>query len=306
MFKYFYILGPTGVGKTKLSIELARSLNYPIINCDSLQVYKNLNIGTAKPSKSEMENVPHYLFDYVDAPNEMTAASYVDDVVQCIENKKLTDLVFVGGSGFYVQALEKGLFPSSSTPENIKLEIDSWAQSDGFQSLYQWLETEDPEFAKTISENDHYRIKRAVEIMKTQNKKVSQLKKEMSEKSNSPLPKHQSFKVGLKMDKKLLKERIEKRTEKMFADGFLEEVKTQLDQGLESWAPMNSVGYKECILFLKGNLTQAELFERTVISNMQLIKKQMTWFKRDPSIHWYDVSDFNRALEDSINWAKGS
>ena len=304
--KYIYIVGPTGVGKSDLATSLGEALQLPIVNCDSLQVYKNLNIGTAKPTKEEMRSVPHYLFDYVEAPKTLTVADYVDDVVNVIDEKSLSDLIFVGGSGFYIQALEKGMFPNSETPLAIKKNIDTWIDEKGMSDLYLWLKENDIEATVAISENDHYRIRRAVEVMKTQNKKFSQLKKEMEKMNYSKLPKNDSIKVGLKMDKVHLRKRIEARAVKMIEKGLVEEVQSLLDQGLVGWSPMKSVGYKETIEFLEKKYSQEQLLERIVISTMQLIKKQMTWFKRDESIHWFDVNEKEGAKTFVEGWSKGS
>ena len=253
-----------------------------------------------------MRSVPHYLFDYVEAPKTLTVADYVDDVVNVIDEKSLSDLIFVGGSGFYIQALEKGMFPNSETPLAIKKNIDTWIDEKGMSDLYLWLKENDIEATVAISENDHYRIRRAVEVMKTQNKKFSQLKKEMEKMNYSKLPKNDSIKVGLKMDKVHLRKRIEARAVKMIEKGLVEEVQSLLDQGLVGWSPMKSVGYKETIEFLEKKYSQEQLLERIVISTMQLIKKQMTWFKRDESIHWFDVNEKEGAKTFVEGWSKGS
>ncbi|MCJ8277010.1 MAG: tRNA (adenosine(37)-N6)-dimethylallyltransferase MiaA [Bdellovibrionales bacterium] len=296
--KFIYIVGPTGTGKTELSVKVAAENKLPVINADSLQIYKLLNIGTAKPTSEEMGEVPHYLFDQIQPPKTLTAAEYLALVMQTFNEKNLDEVVFVGGSGFYIQALEKGLFPKAETPESLKKEIEEWIATKGHADLYKWVRTKDPEAADKISENDHYRIRRAVEVMKTQNKTVTALKEEMKKTNFSPLPDHKALKVGLTMEKAELRSRIELRTQKMLAFGLVDEVQSLIDHGLSSWAPLKSVGYKETIDFLEGSISSKdELFERIVTSTMQLIKKQMTWFKRDPDIHWFDVNEAQRAQE---------
>lgn len=302
--KYFYILGPSGVGKTELSILLAKQLKLPIVNCDSVQVYKHVNIGTAKPTIDERTLADHFLFDYVSAKATLTASGYVENVVETISENNFKNIIFVGGSGFYIQALEKGMFPNSETSVNIKNEVNLWIEKEGISALYSWLLREDPVFAEKLSPNDHYRISRAVEVMKTQNKKMSELKIEMEKNNYSKLEPHQTLKIGLRMEKSLLRKRIEERTHKMLSKGLIDEVKGLLDQGLEDWSPMSSVGYKETVSFLKGELTRDELYERIVVSTMQLIKKQMTWFKRDKEINWFEVGNEKEALSMALDWSK--
>ncbi|MCL4169836.1 UNVERIFIED_CONTAM: hypothetical protein GTU68_034700, partial [Idotea baltica] len=165
-----FVVGPTATGKTELSLQLAEHLNWPIINCDSVQVYKNVNIGTAKPSLQEYQRATHYLFDFVEPAEKFTVAEYLKAVVECLKVNNIKNAIFVGGSGFYIQALEKGLYPESETPLKVQKDVDKWVTEDGMESLYQWMQANDPFFAKKISPNDHYRIRRAVEVMKTQNK----------------------------------------------------------------------------------------------------------------------------------------
>lgn len=301
--KFLYVVGPTAVGKTELSLRLAETLQWPVVNCDSVQVYKEVNIGTAKPSAAELKRVPHFLFDYVPAPQKQTAAQYLQDVVGLLEKKKIEKAIFVGGSGFYVQALEKGLYPNSETPAEVKREVDLWIQSEGFAALYQWLKKKDEAFSLKISGNDHYRIRRAVEVMKTQQKTMTELKQQMSEESHSPLPEHQSLKIGIRQDKEVLRERVKTRTRQMLQAGFVEEVRLLLDQGLKDWAPMQSVGYKEVQNFLNSEQSEEDLFEYIVTSTMQLIKKQMTWFKRDSQIQWFSPDQMQEAVNFAGEWA---
>lgn len=298
---YIYVLGPTATGKTELSLQLAEKLGWPIINCDSVQVYKELNIGTAKPSSNELRRAQHFLFDYVEPPHKQTAAEYLDHVVDCLKVNSITNAIFVGGSGFYVQALEKGLYPESQTPLEVKNEIEKWIEEEGFEGLYGWLAEKDPEFSKQISENDHYRIKRAVEVMKTQNLTMTELKKEMKDENHSPLPKHQAIKIGLNDERTLLRARVEARTEKMLQAGLVEEVKSLREKGFDQWAPMQSVGYKEAQMHLDGKIPLEELTERITTATMQLIKKQQTWFKRDGEIQWFKPSEIEAALDWLLN-----
>ncbi len=293
---FVYVIGPTASGKTDLSLQVAEKLQWPILNCDSVQVYKEVNIGTAKPSVEERSQVPHYLFDYVEPPAKLSAADYLRDVTQCLNENKINQALFVGGSGFYIQALQKGLYPETTAPSDIKNNIQMWIDDRGMGSLYEWVKENDPIFAEKISENDHYRVRRAVEVMLSQKKTLTELKNQMAEENHSVLPPHKSLKVGLRDDKEILRQRVELRTRRMLANGLVAEVEALVARGLKNWAPLASVGYKEVQAYLAGQLNLNDLEARIVTSTMQLIKKQMTWFKRDPQIQWFSIEEQDKAL----------
>ncbi len=294
---FLYVIGPTASGKSDFALQVAQELQWPIVNCDSLQVYRKVNIGTAKPTLAEMKSVPHYLFDFVEPPETLTAADYLEEVKKNQEHLKHSPRLFVGGSGFYVQALEKGLYPNSNVADSVKEKVSLWLEEEGYEGLYNWIQQKDLQFAQSISLNDHYRVRRAVEVMLSQDKNMTDLKKEMEQGTFSILPEHQSYKIAFKADKVKWRDRVTQRTRKMLSLGFVDEVKSLLDLGLEEWPPLKSVGYKEIGLFLKGEIVQDDLEERIVTSTMQLIKKQMTWFKRDQSIVWFDISEQEKAFE---------
>ncbi len=307
MDRFIYVLGPTAVGKTQFSISLAESLQWPIINTDSLQVYKFLDIGTAKPSASERERVPHFLFDYIFPPQTLTAASYTKDVVACLKKEKLSHALFVGGSGFYIQALEKGLYPIAPISEAVQKMVENRIEQEGFPALYQWIQSQDPQYAEKMSANDHYRIKRALEVMMAQGKSVTELKKEMETHHRSPLPEHRALKIGFRMNKEDLLLRVMGRTEKMIQEGLIDEVRSLLTEDFaQTWAPLKSVGYKQVNDYLNYGQTLIELKENIITATMQLIKKQMTWFRRDPNILWFEPHQSPQALEQALLWSKQS
>ena len=297
---FVYLLGPTGVGKTEISLKIAEQYRWPIINCDSVQAYCHLDIGSSKPTRKERSEVPHFLFDYVEPPGRLTVAGYIKNVVSCLKKNKLQQALFVGGSGFYVQALEKGLYPRSNTSETVKKQVSEWIEAEGFESLYTRVEKRDPEWIKTVSSRDHYRLRRALEIMESQGNTITQLKEEMAHKNHSLLPTHSSLKLGLKMDKESLRKRIERRTDEMFDRGLIEEVASLVNRGLGDWPPLQSVGYREVQGFLKHGGSHGELRSKIITSTMQLIKKQMTWFKRDKDILWF-LPDQKQEIFDRMN-----
>ncbi|UOF02961.1 tRNA (adenosine(37)-N6)-dimethylallyltransferase MiaA [Bdellovibrio reynosensis] len=285
--KVIFVVGATATGKSEWALKLAQEFNGVIVNCDSIQLYKHVDIGAAKPSKEEMKLVPHYLFDYVLPPHEMTAGKYHRDFFNCLKEIPEDKAVFVvGGTGFYFMAIEKGMYPVLPMPAEIQKQVaDELAADGGAEKLHQELLVKDPEYGAKIHLSDHYRIGRAIELMRSQNKTVTQIQKEFADvQEKFPYP---LLKIGPSWDREVLKDRIHLRTEKMLQQGLLEEVKSLLDQGLETWAPMSSVGYKESIAHLKGELTSQDLLQEISKNTRQLAKRQRTWFQRDKDIHWF-------------------
>ncbi len=283
-----FVVGTTASGKSDWALKLAQEFRGVIVNCDSVQVYKHLDIGAAKPTAQERALVPHYLFDYVLPPQEMTAGVYSRDFHDCLRSLSDDAPVFVvGGTGFYFMAIEKGMYPVTTIPEKIQADVAAEiAQPGGAEKLHQELMTIDPEYGAKIHVTDPYRIGRAIELIRTQGKSVTQIQKEFSEKQ-TPFP-YPLLKVGPAWDREKLRLRIQQRTQKMLQLGLVDEVRGLLDQGLVSWAPMSSVGYKETQKYLAGQMNENELFEEVVKNTSQLAKRQRTWFQRDQDIHWCD------------------
>lgn len=281
-----FVVGTTASGKSEWALRLAQEFGGVIFNCDSLQVYKRLDIGTAKPSLEERSLVPHHLFDYVSPPKEMTAGQYHRDFFEEIDKIPSGTPVFVvGGTGFYFMALEKGMYPVLPVPEEIqKAVLVDLEKEDGPARLHQELMAADPEYGAKIHISDRYRLGRAIELLRSQGRSVTEIQREFSE-SQAPFP-YPLLKVGPSWDRDVLKERIYLRTRKMLASGLIEEVRGLLDEGLESWAPMSSVGYKETLSFLRGDLREDQLLEEIAKNTRQLAKRQRTWFQRDKEIHW--------------------
>lgn len=302
--QFIYVVGPTATGKTELSLQISKTLQIPVINADSIQVYSRVAIGTAKPSKEELEIGPHYLFDYVEPPRRQTVADYIDDVQQLLKTKSIERACFTGGSGFYLQALEKGLFPQSETPETVKKTVEKSIHELGFEKLYLRLSQRDPQWARGISPNDHYRVRRAAEVFASQGRTISEMKNEMASGRFSPLPRHRALKVGLTDSRENLLKRVELRTERMLQMGLIGEVLELREEGLGQWPPLSSVGYKEVQAFLDNELSEKDLKASIVTSTMQLIKKQKTWFKRDPDIIWFRPEEADKALSQIVEWSK--
>ena len=281
-----FVVGTTASGKTDWSLKLAQEFNGVIFNCDSVQLYQRLDIGAAKPTLEERALVPHYLLDYVAPPQEMTAGQYTRDFYAQMESLPGTNPVFVvGGTGFYFMAIEKGMYPVVRVSEELQKAVLAEMQAEGGpEKLHRELAEIDPEYAAKIHLADHYRLGRAIELVRSEGRSVTAIQKEFSE-SQSTFP-YPLLKIGPTWDREVLKERIALRTQKMLDADLITEVQTLLDEGLESWAPLSSVGYKETLDFLKGRIPREELFEQITTNTRQLAKKQRTWFQRDKAIHW--------------------
>lgn len=290
--KVTFIVGPTGVGKSDHALSLASKNGMAIVNADSLQVYKGLDIGTSKPTLEERSQCPHYLFDIVKPGEAFTAGDYRRAVIDVLENIRV-DAYIVGGSGFYIQALEKGMYEVGSVSESVKSEVEEriskYSHLGEKQSVVMALQEVDAAAAQRIPINDQYRLRRALEVSLSLGRPFSDLQREF-ESQHRPLSEFYSIeKIGLKMSRDKLLKRIQERTGHMLEKGLIEETRKFLDQGLEGWSPLRSVGYKETSAYLKGQIQREELFDAIVRATMRLAKKQMTWFRRDKDIQWHEV-----------------
>ena len=290
----FFLLGPTAVGKTDLSFYLAEKLSAAILNCDSIQMYKGLDIGSAKPSLQLIQKqIPFFLFDEWEPPIICTAGDFRKKALSILE-KELPhhSVLAVGGSGFYVQALEKGMYPVKKISPEIKQQIKKIYKEKGADHLYKLLQFLDPKYAQQISPRDTYRVLRGISIILSEERPLSLIRSSFQE-QKPPWP---YLKVGLYLPHEILLQNIQSRTDKMIKDGLLEEVQNLLDRGLADWPLMKSVGYREAVLYLQNKLSRDKLREHIIHRTAQLAKKQMSWFKRDQSIQWY--------LSDSKNWSQ--
>lgn len=297
--KVVFVVGPTASGKSQLALLLAEKFKGAIINCDSVQVFKSLDIGSAKPSKEEFVKVPHFLFDYIEEGKETTAGEYSRDFFATLEKiKNQFPVVFVvGGTGFYFQAIEKGMYPIGAADPAIIKQVEAELKAiDGAEKLHQELSQKDPLTASKISVNDHYRLARAVEMMRTHGRAVSEIKKEFEE-TRAPFP-YPLLKIGIKVSKEDLLPRVQKRSEAMIRMGLIQEVRMLLEKGLQNWSPLQSVGYFETVEYLNGKISSEQGLKELIVQNtMKLAKKQRTWFQRDSGIFWVSPEEDNLAFE---------
>ena len=281
----FFILGCTASGKTDLALFLAEKFSAACLNGDSIQIYKNLNIGSAKPDFNQFPHIPHYLFDAVEAPQVWTAGDYRREALAVL-NKEIPKKKFcvVGGSGFYIQALEKGMYPLKPTPPSILNSLKQKLKEKGVGFCHKELKEKDPAYAETISPQDSYRILRALAVIQNEGRLFSDIVKNFQ-----PQKLPWSYKkIAWELPKEELQKRVKKRTENMLKHGLIEEMEALLKQGLENWKPLQSLGYKETLQFLKGDISKEELFSLIVQNTLSFAKRQKTWFRKDKDIVWYD------------------
>jgi tRNA dimethylallyltransferase len=285
-----FVVGPTGSGKSRLALELAKELHLPIINCDSVQVYRRVNIGTAKPSVEEMNSVPHHLFDLISPPVEFTAGEFRREALLVLENlAPSTPVIMVGGSGFYIQALQKGMYEVGKVSEAVRLSLEQELAQGGLGPLFEELLARDQKLALKVGPTDTYRILRGLGLLRTHGKTLTEIQIEFQKSGDIAFP-YRFATLGLHINRSQLRERLQKRAWQMVETGLIEEVEDLLADQLSDWAPMKSVGYKETLSYLRGELgDRDQLIDAITANSMRLAKRQRTWFRRDKDIRWFDV-----------------
>lgn len=285
MSKVIVICGPTAVGKTKLSVELAKHLNGEIINADSTQVYRLMNIGTAKVTEEEKEGIPHHLFDIKNIDEEYTVYDYQSDCRKIIDDiiSRGKTPILVGGTGLYIKA---ALYDYNFNDEDKSYTYDEYTN----EALYQELLKVDPN--TDIHPNNRKRVERAITYYRNHNKPMSS-----NEKSENKL--YDVVFIGLTTDRELLYDRINKRVDKMVADGLIEEAKSLYDLHIDSRALLTPICYKELFMYFEGILTLDESLDLIRQRSRKYAKRQYTWFRHQLDVKWYEV-DFNN-FNNTIN-----
>jgi tRNA dimethylallyltransferase len=284
------LIGPTAVGKTALSLALAERFSCEIVGLDSMQIYRHMDIGTAKATAEERAKVPHHLLDVVDPDEEYHVARYVTDAVTaCREiiargNRPL----LVGGTGLYLKGLLEGLFEIPPVPEVVRASLSQRLAEEGRALLFAELEQCDPESAGRIHPNDTHRLLRALEIFLATGRSWSEHLRE--QKVRPALTK--VLQVGLLCERNALYERINLRVEKMVEEGLLGEVEKLLAMGYDpGLKAMQSIGYRHMLQYLQGHWSWDEALELLARDTRRYAKRQMTWFGNDPNIRWFAPSD---------------
>lgn len=302
-----FVVGPTAVGKSNFALAMARRWGGSIVNCDSVQCYKYVNIGAAKPTTEELQLCPHRMLSWVEPLQELTVAEFRSRAMKEIGESLTRGPVFaVGGSGFYIRALEKGLFKVKEVPAEVKAELLQRLQHEGAEALHRELSRLDPLAGEQIKVQDSYRVIRALSLMNVEGRPWSAIQAEFQQQESDW--KFPTLKIGLMLPREELVARIEMRTAAMIDSGLIEEVRSGLAHGWRDWAPFRSVGYKEVVAFLEQEAPQSleQLKEAISISTRQLAKKQMTWFRGDATVNWFPSRpQWNEAAEFLENQIEG-
>ena len=286
--KILVIVGPTGVGKTALSLSIAEKLNAEIISADSRQVFRYMNICTAKPTVDEIARVPHHFIDTIDPDQYYSAGQYGKDGREIIRQiwSRQKEVMVVGGSGMYVRALIDGFISEGEKDESVRIGIRDRITRHGLESVYRELENLDPAAAAKIHPNDAKRIERALEVFELSGRRISEKHAEQTADFDfTPLM------IGLTCERAELYRRIEARVDEMIRRGVIDETKRLLEMGYSpTLTSMESLGYREIAAHFRGEISYDRMIELFKQGSRNYAKRQMTWFRKDERIRWFDVT----------------
>ncbi|HKD81845.1 MAG TPA: tRNA (adenosine(37)-N6)-dimethylallyltransferase MiaA [Candidatus Angelobacter sp.] len=295
------ILGPTASGKTGLSLRLAERFHGEIVSCDSVAVYREFEIGTAKPSREERARVPHHLIDAAGPTDLVTAGDYsrqARGAIQEISARGRLPIV-VGGTGLYLRALLEGLFAGPPRSEELRARLRARSEERGPQYLHRLLRRIDPKAAHSIHSNDVAKVIRALEISITARAPMSAMWKEGRE----PLRGFRILRIGLNPEREALYARINARAREMFSAGLVDETRGLLER-YPAARPLTSLGYKQAMQHLRGELTLEHAISAAQQGHRNYAKRQMTWFRREPGVEWYagfgSAPEIQKAVEESL------
>ena len=278
------IVGPTGSGKTALSLALAERFAGEVVNCDSVALYREFQIGTAKPSHSERARVPHHLFDVAEPSENLTAGEYARRaraVLAEISSRGKLPIV-VGGTGLYLRALLEGLFAGPERSEPLRERLRSRAAHKAPEYLHRILRRIDPEAASRIHPNDQSKLIRAIEVCLASRQSMSDLWQQ----GRKPLTGFRILRIGLDPERNALYTRINERARRMFESGLVEETERLLKKYGDSAVPISSLGYKQAVQFLRGEIDGKLAIWAAQQAHRNYAKRQMTWFRREPDVRW--------------------
>jgi len=280
------LLGPTASGKTALSLALAERFNGEIVSCDSVALYREFDIGTAKPSAADRARVPHHLIDVADPTEAVTAGDYArrtrKAVAEIRERRKMP--IVVGGTGLYLRALLEGLFAGPQRSEELRTRLRERVSSRGPEYVHKILRRLDPTAGAKIHANDTPKVIRAVEVCLSAKVPIT----ELWEGSQSPLTGFRILRIGLNPERGALYDRINQRCRQMFDEGLVEETRTLIAKCGDSVWPLSSLGYRQAVQVLRGELTREQVIAAAQQAHRNYAKRQMTWFRREPGVRWLE------------------
>ena len=288
------ILGPTAAGKTALGCSVCERLGGEIISADSRQIYKYMDIGTAKPTPEEIQRAPHHLVDFLEPDSVFSAGDFVTAAVAAVEEISARGKlpVIVGGAGLYIRALTQGIFEGKSSDPQLREELMDHYDRGGSEAMLQELRELDPEYAPKVHLNDRKKLVRFFEVYRTTGLTISRLKEKQGDGWIIPLT------AGLTLERELLYERIENRVDKMIQNGLIDEVRSLRKMGFgEELNSMNSPGYKEVHGFIERKIDYDEMIESIKRNTRRFAKRQITWFKKEKGVKWFQPDDLDAIIE---------
>ena len=290
-----FVVGPTAIGKTSIAIDLATHFNTEIISCDSRQFYKEMNIGTAKPSPNEIKKIKHHLVGNISVNKDYNISEFTndaDDILRSILNKK-NIAILVGGSGLYIESLIFGIDQIPEVSLDLRNKLNDDLKNNGIKFLQDWLKKIDPEILDKIDIKNPRRVIRALEICLTSKKKYSQIIDKTKK-----IPKYDFLCIGLDRNRKKLYEAINKRVDNMVANGLVNEVKSLYKFRKNN--ALNTIGYKEIFEYIEGNDSLENCIEKIKVNSRRYAKRQLTWFRSKNYVKWFDKPN----LDELINYIK--
>jgi len=296
------VLGPTASGKTALSLTLAERFLGEIVNCDSVAMYREFDIGTAKPTSSERTRVPHHLVDCVEPTSHITAGEYARQARQVLAEIKARGRlpILVGGTGLYLRSLLDGLFPGPQRSEELRERLRQRQAERGEKYLHRILQRLDPAAAGKIHANDTPKLIRAIEVCLASRKKMTEL---WRERGREPLRGFRILRLGLDPDRQALYARINRRARLMFESGLVEETERLVAKYGGTAGPLSSLGYRQALQFLRGEISREQALESAQQAHRNYAKRQMTWFRREPSVHWLQgFGDDPQIQQRAVDW----
>jgi len=292
------IIGPTASGKSALAIGLALAFGGEVINFDSVQVYRGFDIGSGKLGVGERQGVPHHLLDVAEAEGRFTAGDYRREALKVLEDlrcrRKLP--VMTGGTGLYLRALLLGLFEGPTRSDELRRRLSGLAERRGRKFLHRMLVRKDPETAARIHPRDTQKVIRALEVCLVERRRLSDLLRE----SRKGVQGFRPLKIGLSPPRAELAQRINARAEQMFAGGITKEVQDALKRGGTAQTPLEALGYRQARAYVEGNMTREEAIHETQVQTRQYAKRQMTWFRREAEVQWFDGFGDDPAIEQQV------
>lgn len=285
--KVIVIAGPTASGKTSLGVELAKRINGEVVSCDSMQIYKDMNIGTAKVTKTEMQGIKHYLIDIISPEERYSVADYKKAaekaIIEILEKGKTP--IIVGGTGLYVDALIYGIeYPNIEFDEKYRKQLENRVETEGLEALYEEAKKIDKQAVQKISSNDQKRILRILEIYHATGKNKTQ--QEAESRKNEVKYDYKVFAIN--MDREILYNRINKRVDIMMENGLIDEVKQIKKKYNKFPTAMQGLGYKEVVEYLENKISKDEMVEKIKQESRRYAKRQLTWFRKNKENIWLD------------------